>query len=465
VGERVEPPGGRPAPSGRDPLTILQLCTYDRGGGAENVARSLFEAYRGRGYGATLIVGRKLGDDPDVRELSGDAPPGRWAGLRARIHRRLGWEHFGFPATWRLPALVPSGPTVLHAHNLHGGFLPGGGYFDLRALPWLSSRFPVFLTLHDAWLLSGHCAHSLDCERWRTGCGACPYLDLYPAVRRDATARNFRRKRRIYRKASLYVATPSRWLMQRLDASMLRPAVREARVIPNGIDLSVFRPGDRDAAREELGLPRTGTVLLSVANSLATNPWKDYACLRRAVGLAAERLADREVVFVVLGDTVPDVALGKARVVSLPFIGDPRRVARVYRAADLYLHAARAETFPTTVLEALACGIPVAGTAVGGIAEQVQGLAFDPAAGTLTGGVAGRESASGVLVPEGDAEALAAAAVALLGDPELLRTLGANGALDARRRFGFDAQVEAYLDWYHEVAIDWERRRSLPTNA
>lgn len=447
---------------------------------------NLMRAYRERGHRSTLVVGRKLTNDPDVRALAEPASPGGWASalrcvgaaahgfgsrhIRAArvvrfldalttpvgtLHRRLGWEHFGFPATWRLPSLGPGDPTVVHCHNLHGAFLPGGGYFDLRALPWLSSRFPLFLTLHDAWLFTGHCAHSLDCERWRTGCGKCPYLDLYPAVRRDATARNFRRKRSIYRKADLFVATPSRWLMERLEASMLRPAAREARVIPNGIDLSLFHPGDRDAARAELGLSLSATVLLSVANCLSTNPWKDYACLRRAVGILAEQLADQELVFLVLGDTVSDTHIGRARVVSFPFTSDASRVSRVYQAADLYLHAARAETFPTTVLEALGCGIAVVGTAVGGISEQVRGLALERPSSTWTGPVVGAESATGVIVPEGDADALAGAAAALLGNRELRRALGANAALDARQRFGFDVQVKTYLDWYHEVVASW----------
>jgi hypothetical protein len=57
------------------------------------------------------------------------------------------------------------------------------------------------LTLHDAWLLSGHCAHSFDCQRWKTGCGECPDLDVYPASPRDATACNWRRKREILAEA------------------------------------------------------------------------------------------------------------------------------------------------------------------------------------------------------------------------------------------------------------------------
>ncbi len=98
------------------------------------------------------------------------------------LDRRRGVEDFRFPAAWRLAELAPRRPQIVHAHNLHGN------YFDLRALPALCQAAPLVLTLHDAWLLAGHCAHSMGCERWRTGCGNCPDLGVYPAVRRDATA-------------------------------------------------------------------------------------------------------------------------------------------------------------------------------------------------------------------------------------------------------------------------------------
>jgi glycosyltransferase involved in cell wall biosynthesis len=105
-------------------------------------------------------------------------------------------------------------------------------------------------------------------------------------------------------------------------------------------------------------------------------------------------------------------------------------VARYYQAADVYVHAARADTFPNTVLEAQACGTPVVATAVGGIPEQVE------------------DGRSGYLVSAGDAPALAERLTQLLSDTELRGRMGIQAAEAARRRFDLSRQADAYLDWY-----------------
>lgn len=66
---------------------------------------------------------------------------------------------------------------------------------------------------------------------------------FYSAIGRDETALNWRRKNRIYAESRLYGATPSRWLMQKVEGSMLSQAMEQARVIPYGTDLNVFKPG------------------------------------------------------------------------------------------------------------------------------------------------------------------------------------------------------------------------------
>jgi glycosyltransferase involved in cell wall biosynthesis len=153
--------------------------------------------------------------------------------------------------------------------------------------------------------------------------------------------------------------------------------------------------------------------------------------------------------FVALGEEAPPERIGRAEIRFVPFQREPGQVARYYQAADVYAHAARADTFPNTILEALACGTPVVATAVCGIPEQVRGLrhpAADPQESSYP-----PERATGLLVPPGDAAALAAALGHLLGHDSLRERLGENAHADACRRFGLDLQVEAYLEWYQNL--------------
>jgi glycosyltransferase involved in cell wall biosynthesis len=167
------------------------------------------------------------------------------------------------------------------------------------------------------------------------------------------------------------------------------------------------------------------------------------------VSLAAQSFPGQRVLLLALGEDAPPERAGAAEIAFMPYQLDHDLVAAYYRAADLYVHAARAETFPNTVLEALACGTPVVASAVGGVLEQVRGLRVP---GADPGHAAhGSEQGTGALVPPGDAEALAAAIAALANDSELRRRLGENAARDARGRFDQGAQVDGYLEWFREI--------------
>jgi glycosyltransferase involved in cell wall biosynthesis len=338
-----------------------------------------------------------------------------------------GYEDFEFPGTSQILDMLKDRPDILHCHNLHAG------YFDLEALPRLSQQVPVVLTLHDAWLLGGHCAHSFDCDRWKIGCGHCPNLTIYPAIRRDATAINWRRKQDIYTRSRLYLATPCRWLMQKVEQSMLGPVIVEGRVIPNGVDLSVFHPADKHGARAMLNIPQDSNVLLFTANRVQKTVWKDYPTMRAALALVAERLHGQRVLFLALGEEAPAERIGQAEVRFISYQKDPEIVARYYQAADIYLHAARVDTFPTSVLEAMACGMPVVATAVGGIPEQVEA------------------GVTGFLARPGDARAMADSAIMVLTDGKLRVRLGCSAAENARKHFGLNRLVDDYTDWYREI--------------
>lgn len=398
-------------------MRVLQISTADRGGGAEAVALSLHRGLLERGHDALLAVGYRRTREPGVVEIGG-------AGSRRRRALRdpgvlldavRGREDFRFPASRRVLELAPWRPDVVHVHNLHGG------YFDLRVLPSLARSLRLVATLHDAWLLTGHCAHPLGSDGWLRGCGNCPHLDTYPPLRRDGTAANLERKRAIYADLELTAVTPSRWLADMVERSVLAQAAVRRAVIPNGVDSDVFAPGERT--------PRSGPPrLVFAAQGGRSNQFKDYPTLHGALA----RLSV-PVEAVALGDRAAgEERIGQAIVRALGTV-PPAEVAQLLGTADLYVHPARADTFPSGVLEALACGTPVVANRVGGIPEQVT-------------------EQTGVLVEPGDPAALAAAIEALLADPERRARMGAAGAADARRRFSLERQLDAYLDLYADTA-------------
>jgi glycosyltransferase involved in cell wall biosynthesis len=449
-------------------LNILHVNTSDLKGGADKVAWNLCLSMRARGHGSRLVVGFKVNADADVAALFHGKEHWGWSrfwwtahsilqvldsnGRCSRLGVKLaepgalldwwrGIENFRFPGTWRLLSSVSKPIDILHCHNLHGG------YFDLRALSWLSHQVTTVITLHDSWLLSGHCAHSLDCERWQSGCGQCPDLTLYPAVRHDATAYNWQRKREIYQRSRLYIAAPSHWLVKKVQDSILAPAVVEAKVIPNGVDLNIFHPGDRNNARVSLGLSPSAKIVLFAANGIRDNVWKDYRTLREAIFKIANSADSPPLLCIALGEKAPAEHIGRSEIRFVPYQKAPEAVASYYQAADLYVHAARADTFPNTVLEALSCGTPVVATAVGGIPEQIKGLKTDDSSVNRYG----LDEATGFLTPPGNAEELGMRLERLLSDEPLRRQMSDNAVADARQRFSLKRQVDAYLDWYQEI--------------
>ena len=361
----------------------------------------------------------------------------------AELNQCLGRENFHFPSSKRLLKLQSKMPDILHCHNLHGS------YFDLRQLPKLSARLPVCLTLHDAWMLSGHCAHSFNCDRWVTGCGQCPDLTIYPAIAHDATAYNWLRKERIFKRSRLYVVTPSTWLMKRVQKSMLVPGIVKSCVIPNGVDLAVFMPGNKKKARELLSISNDTKVLLFMASAIKANIWKDYQMMRSALSMLTVKKGQK-ILFLAVGENAPCEQLGSVEIRYVPYQHDVRDVSQYYQVADIYLHAARADTFPTSVLEALACGTPVVATAVGGIPEQVKALNYksDSSVGIK---YYEAQDATGILVAPGDASSMRDAIQQLLANDQLRQQLGENAAKDAIARFSLDTQVANYLKWYDEI--------------
>lgn len=395
------------------------------------MAWMLHKTFLERGHESCLAVGHKLSDDPDVVEIDNAGHSQLIHRLKANVAEAMGIQYVSHPGSHRLADAVSSF-DVVQAHNLHSD------YFDLAALRGFRPVAPIILTMHDMWLLTGHCAHPLGSERWTVGCGSCPDLSIYPAIRRDATRFNLARKRRVLEPAPVAISSPGRWLLELVDRSFL--ADKPQRWIPNPVDLAVFSPGDPASERRALGLEAGRPVVLFPALFARDSPFKDFKLFVRMIdGLNEGPLRPLGIAF---GDprshpTAPE------RLRILPPVSDDGLMARYYRAADVVAYPAKAETSPLGVIEALATGTPLVASAVGGIPEIVS------------------HRRNGLLVPPGDVSGFSTAVEAILNDSVLAASLAEAGLEDVAL-YDLQRVASLWLDWYGELASErksWEPHR------
>jgi glycosyltransferase involved in cell wall biosynthesis len=230
---------------------------------------------------------------------------------------------------------------------------------------------------------------------------------------------------------------------------MLAPAIVESRVIPNGVDTSIFCPGDRAAARAELRIPGTAWVLMFAANGIKANVWKDFRALNEAIRILGNKITSQSLILLAVGETAPSERMGSAEIRFIPFQDDPASLATYYRAADIYVHAARIESFGNVLLEARGCGVPVVAMAVGGIPEHVKSLACESAANGVR--AFSSSEATGILTNAGSGEALAQSILFLFEHPDIVRELGENAVRDINEHFQISIQAHRFLGWYREM--------------
>jgi glycosyltransferase involved in cell wall biosynthesis len=378
-------------------VRVLQLNHADQvGGGAAIAGLWLHQGLQRAGVESRLLVGTKAGQDPTVHRLE----PVRGTRVLRKLVRELGLTELGDVASYKVRRSEDlRWADVVHAHAIHGG------WFSYPAIAGITRAKPTVLTLHDMWPFTGHCSFSYDCERWRTGCGSCPYPETFPGIERDGTAVEHRIKRRVWGRSDLVVVTPSRWLADLARESMLGRF--DVRVIPHGIDTATFAPApDRAAVRARLGVPEGHTALMFAATALA-RPHGDELdrkggdlLMAALAGLSPS--ARQRCTAILMGGGSADMAArlraAGFHVVDAGWVMDESTKAELYSAADAFVFPTRADNAPLVIVEALACGTPVVSFDVGGVGEAV------------------RAGETGVVVPPGDIAALTEVLERAVGD-------------------------------------------------
>ena len=372
---------------GQPPLVVHLLHRFDTGGlenGVVNLINHMpASAYRHMVVALTEVTDfRQRLQRPDVDCVALGKGPGHGAKL--------------YPALWRL--LRQRRPAIVHSRNLAA--------FEMQVAAW-GARVPVRI----------HGEHGRDID------------DL------DGSSRRHQLLRRAYAPFVQRFVALSRDLETYLSGAVGIAPQRISQIY-NGVDTRRFRPAPLGTAPiQGCPLQRADHWLLGTVGRMV--PVKNQTLLAhafvRARALDAGFAAAARLVMVGDGplraaaQSVLDDA-GASAAAWLP--GERRDVPEVMQSLDCFVLPSLAEGISNTILEAMACGLPVLATAVGGNAELV-------AAGC-----------TGILVPSDAPEVMAQALLRLWQQPAQAQRMGEAGRAEVERRFSLQAMVSAYQGLY-----------------
>ncbi len=357
-------------------MRVIQINAVANSGSTGRIAEGIGRVLREQGHESWIAYGRRAARSGSKLFQIGTSRDVYLHGLRSLLFDAQGLGSTQ-PTRRLVRFLQDSRFDVIHLHNLHGYYLNFPILFDYLA----KSGTPTVWTFHDNWPFSGHCSNfeRVDCQKWKTGCYSCPLRSTYPRALVDKSSRNYELKRRVFNQVErMTLVTPSRWLADKVESSFLRRF--RCLTIPNGIDLEAFRPC---AAKSPVPL------ILGVASA-----WPPSKGLADFIQLRKLLPQDHRIVLIGLNNKqlaqLPKGIEGIRRTESVA------ELAGWYSRASVFVNPTYSDNFPTTNLEALACGTPVVTYETGGSPESIS-------------------TATGDSVTTGNIEALAAKIAEWLG--------------------------------------------------
>ena len=417
-------------------LKITHLSTEDISGGAARAAARLHAGLLRIGHDSRMVVAHRSSDDPAVSTLTRAASPYKSmvrAIERSRIQRGFlpyvksrpaGSDMFSDDRS-DYAADLPDGISPSDVMNLHwvAGFVDYARFFAIYG-----KSVPVIWTLHDMNVFTGGCHYDEGCGKFTAACGACPQLGS--TDQNDLSRKIWSRKTKTFERldaTDLSIVADSKWLASEASRSSL---LRKFPItsIPYGLDTETFSPRNRPDVRGALGIPLDASVIMFAAEVM-TIKRKGLPTLVDALRAMA---ATANLLLLSVGRRMPDLPA------SIPHryfghVNSDVFLSLLYSAADVFVIPSIQEAFGQTALEAMACGTPVIGSAVGGIPEIVA------------------DNVTGYLVPPSSPEALRHAIVKLLSDPEKRAEMSANCRRVVLEGHTLEAQARSYEGVYRKM--------------
>jgi len=351
-------------------MKILHLSKMDTGGGAADGFVRIHQALLGQGVESVAYVLKQKRRDVPMVAAKGLLNP--WQKLVWGLGRAIAKvKRFGVKPVgvydFDAEANFPAEPIIRHARarsakwdlvlvHWSGGFVRPETVREIAQA--LGAR--VALWQVDMAHATGGCHSNLSCQKYQTGCGACPLLSSSDP--QDISSVQAARRAQLWKELDVAILAPSGWSARQAKESFTLGG-RELRTFPIPLDLAVLRPADMLSARQALGLPGEGRIVLVRA--------LDPGLVYKGFGLfleALKQLDDQGVALhvAVIGDR--GFLPGGFRHVTFTELGPQRgdaALARAYQAADFFVSPSTNETGPMMAGEAMACGRPLIAYPIG----------------------------------------------------------------------------------------------------
>lgn len=418
-------------------MKVIHLSTSDLNGGAAIAAKRICSAQKQLSeIESKLLVQSKLSKNEYVISAQSSfldklsAAYNKFADeiliklLTVQFHGRFTFPFFGNEISHND---FVRNADIINLHWINGGFL---SINSLRKIGELKK--PIVWTLHDMWAFTGGCHYSSGCYKFQNQCSNCPSL-LFKSDY-DFSYKIFNDKKKLYNNLNLTFVTCSKWLAEEAAKSVLL-SDKNIVVIPNPLNKDLFKAFNKTESRIRFSLPIDKKLILIGAMNLKDER-KGFKYLIEALNLLWEsnrKIAD-QCELTVFGKLDQNV-LNKIsfKVNQLGKLKSEEEIVLAYNSADVYVAPSLEDNLPNTVMEAMACGVPVVAFNVGGIPDMID---------------SGR---NGILAELKSAKDLAKGIELVLSDKNLHKRFSVSARKKVIENFDQKIVAEKYYDVYKSL--------------
>lgn len=340
-------------------MKVLQINSVCGRGSTGRIVLDIHNALSTNGYKSYIAYGREK-----AKNCSNTIRIGRKMDIYTHVIKTRLFDKHGFGSKQATKDFIKKAkeldPDIIHLHNIHGYYINIKILFDY--LKQINKQ--VIWTLHDCWPFTGHCAYFdfVGCGKWKKGCFKCPQKLKYPTSWLfDNSSNNWKIKKELFTGIkNLTLVSPSQWLADLVKKSFLKeyPVV----VIPNGIDISVFKPTPSDFRKKYRIEDKF--VILGVANV-----WEERKGLKYFFELS--KLLNEDEVIVLVGLSRKQKKNLPKNIIGLSKTNSVQELVGIYTTADVFVNPTLEDNYPTVNLEAQACGTFVITFDSGGAKETI----------------------------------------------------------------------------------------------